>query len=66
MVCLSFHQPLTGISWDAKDHGSFSFLRFADISVQEAHALHRAPLILRRLLATQDEARIRENGPYLL
>ncbi|KAL4268117.1 Chromatin-remodeling ATPase INO80 [Pleurotus pulmonarius] len=47
------------------DHGSFSFLRFADISVQEAHALHRAPLILRRLLATQDEARIRENGPYL-
>jgi DNA helicase INO80 len=36
---------------------AFSFLRFIDTTPKEAYALHRAPLIRRRLLGLEDEAR---------
>ncbi|KAJ4486296.1 SNF2 family DNA-dependent ATPase [Lentinula aciculospora] len=44
---------------------SFSFLRLIDTSPQEAHELHLAPLIRRRLLSTQAERKFLERTPYL-
>ncbi|KIK71158.1 hypothetical protein GYMLUDRAFT_317892 [Collybiopsis luxurians FD-317 M1] len=43
----------------------FSFLRLLDSTPQEAHELHMAPLIRRRLLAIQAEAQLLDNVPYL-
>ncbi|KAH0590582.1 hypothetical protein H2248_000718 [Termitomyces sp. 'cryptogamus'] len=40
----------------AEASSSFSFLRIAEVSPSEAHFLHRAPLIRRRLLALDREA----------
>ncbi|KAF7339360.1 SNF2 family helicase ATPase [Mycena sanguinolenta] len=47
-----------------EDSSSFSFLRFLDSSVKEAHALHLSPLISRRLVAVRDEAIAADMAPY--
>lgn len=44
---------------------SFSFLRLIGVSPQEAHELHMAPLIRKRLLATQAERQLLDMTPYL-
>ncbi|RDB29552.1 putative DNA helicase INO80 [Hypsizygus marmoreus] len=43
---------------------SFSFLRMLDISATEAHSLHMAPLIRRRLLAVGEEMKALSNSSY--
>ncbi|KAJ3851493.1 SNF2 family DNA-dependent ATPase [Lentinula lateritia] len=50
--------------WEEKS-SSFSFLRFIGTSPQEAHELHTAPLIRKRLLATQAERQLLDMAPYL-
>lgn len=44
----------------------FSFLRFLDMTAGEAHALHVAPLLHRRLLALEEEAERASQDPYYL
>ncbi|KAJ3976310.1 SNF2 family DNA-dependent ATPase [Lentinula raphanica] len=44
---------------------SFSFLRLLDTSPQEAHELHMAPLIRRKLLANSGERLLLDKTPYL-
>ncbi|KAJ3895043.1 SNF2 family DNA-dependent ATPase [Lentinula edodes] len=50
--------------WEEK-YSSFSFLRLTGTSPQEAHELHTAPLIRRRLLATRAERQLLDMAPYL-
>ncbi|KAI0318480.1 SNF2 family N-terminal domain-containing protein [Amylostereum chailletii] len=45
---------------------TFSFLRFVDIPPSEAHALHIAPLVRRRLAAMADESRRVKEDPFYL
>ncbi|KAJ3737090.1 SNF2 family DNA-dependent ATPase [Lentinula guzmanii] len=52
-------------SLSEEQSSSFSFLRLLDTSPQEAYELHMAPLIRRRLLATQAEKRLLDRTPYL-
>ena len=48
----------------AAESSTFAFLRLLDMSPSNAHALHAAPLICRRLLATQEEARTTKDAHY--
>ena len=48
------------------EHSSFSFLRFLDTTPSDAHKIHISPLISRRLMALDDEARAVEHEPYSL
>jgi hypothetical protein len=43
---------------------NFAFLRFIDMSPSEAHVIHLSSLIRRRLLATQENVKAVEDGPY--
>ncbi|KAF8898609.1 SNF2 family N-terminal domain-containing protein [Infundibulicybe gibba] len=43
---------------------SFAFLRILDKSPQEAHNLHRAPLMRRSLLAVNEQAQILHDAPF--
>jgi DNA helicase INO80 len=47
-------------------HSSFSFLRFLDLSPGEAHSLHIMPLITRRLVAVEANAKMTQDSPYSL
>ncbi|KAF9787052.1 DNA ATP-dependent helicase [Thelephora terrestris] len=49
-----------------EEHSSFSFLRFLDTTPHDAHKIHISPLIRRRLMALDDEARVAEHEPYSL
>lgn len=49
-----------------EDRSSFSFLRFLDTTPSDAHKIHISPLICRRLMALDDEARVSEHEPYSL
>ncbi|KAJ7597201.1 SNF2 family DNA-dependent ATPase [Mycena floridula] len=48
--------------YEHEESSSFSFLRFLDMSPREAHHLHVAPLIRRRLLALQKDNILQENN----
>ncbi|KAG6820380.1 hypothetical protein H0H93_001351 [Arthromyces matolae] len=45
---------------------SYSFLRFAEVTASEAHSLHNAPLIRRRLCVLDQEASVRDSEPDAL
>ncbi|KAF9068102.1 SNF2 family N-terminal domain-containing protein [Rhodocollybia butyracea] len=48
-----------------EESSSFSFLRFIDTTPHEAHQLHIAPLVQRRLMAMRAERQMLDRAPYL-
>ncbi|KAF7978857.1 hypothetical protein HWV62_44327 [Athelia sp. TMB] len=47
-----------------EEQGAFGFLRILNLTPGETHTLHMKPLMTRKLLATQEEARTNEESPY--